>query len=249
VPFVQLLRRPRYVVGLVVDLTGFIAAAAAMQYLPLFMVQAGVASSVGVTAVLAAVLGARLPRQSVVALVGMLAGLVLLAVSARAEPPIELAEIWRWALVVAVIPTAALAALAKRLPAGRPRAITLSLAAGLGFTWVAVAARTLDAPHAWWLYLIDPTFLAIALNGLLATTAFGAALEHGSVTLVSAVNYATETVLPSAIGLTFLGDRVREGFGGIATVGFVLAVAGALSLAGSSARIAMPTRALTAAPV
>ena len=46
----------------------FVAAAAAMQYLPLFMVQAGVASSVGITALLAALLGVPLPRRSVVAL-------------------------------------------------------------------------------------------------------------------------------------------------------------------------------------
>ena len=39
VGFRRLVRRPRYVIGLVVDVLGFLAAAVAMQYLPLFLVR------------------------------------------------------------------------------------------------------------------------------------------------------------------------------------------------------------------
>jgi hypothetical protein len=40
-----------------------------------------------------------------------------------------------------------------------------------------------------------------------------------------------ETVVPAAIGLAFLGDTTRPGYGPIAAVGFILIVAGTLTLA------------------
>ena len=242
VGFRRLVRRPRYVIGLVVDVLGFLAAAVAMQYLPLFLVQAGVASSVGVTALLVAVLGARLPRRSVEALCAMLAGLVLLALSASSAPAADISTPWRWALLAAALPTA-LVAWGGLHAKGRARCVLLALAAGLAFTWVAVAARVLDPPADWEANL-DPVLLAVAVNGVLGTACFAAALEHGSVTLVSAVNYSTETVLPAAIGLAFLGDKMRDGFGAVAVVGFVLAVGGALLLAGHSANLPTPGRAM-----
>ncbi len=244
VGFGLLVRQPRYVVGLLVDVLGFVGAAAAMQYLPLFMVQAGVASSVGLTAVLSVLLGVKLSRRAVVALSAMLIGLVLLAISASTDPAVDLNLWWKWTMVALVLPVAGLAWLALRTGTGRLRAVSLAFVAGLGFTVVAVAARTLDVPDNKWALLIDPNVLAIAFNGAVATGCFAAALQHGSVTLVSAVNYTTETVLPSAIGLTLLGDHVRGGLAGLAAVGFVLAIGGALVLAEGS-RLPVPGRAVT----
>ncbi|HEX6886954.1 MAG TPA: hypothetical protein VF143_02520, partial [Candidatus Nanopelagicales bacterium] len=38
-------------------------------------------------------------------------------------------------------------------------------------------------------------------------------------------------VIPSAIGLAFLGDRIRSGFEVVAGIGLLLAIAGAIALA------------------
>ena len=40
-----------------------------------------------------------------------------------------------------------------------------------------------------------------------------------------------ETVAPAAVGVLMLGDQPRPGWGGVATVGFLLAAGGAVSLA------------------
>jgi len=195
-----------------------------------------------VTAVLAAVLGARLPTSSIVALCAMLAGLMVLGVSASAAPATDISDPWRWALLAAAIPTALVAWGGLQLK-GRARSVLLALAAGLAFTWVAVSARVLDPPSGWDA-LLDPVLLAVAVNGVLGAACFAAALEHTSVTLVSAVNYVTETVVPSFIGLAFLGDKVRSGFEVIAGIGFVLAIGGALALAGHSANLPTPGRSM-----
>ena len=66
----RLLRSAPYVAGLALDAAGFAATVVALRVLPLFVVESAVASSVGVTALVAARwLGARLLRPERIALV------------------------------------------------------------------------------------------------------------------------------------------------------------------------------------
>jgi hypothetical protein len=58
-------------------------------------------------------------------------------------------------------------------------------------------------------------------------------------TAVVAITFAVETVAPAVVGLVFLGDRARPGLVPAAAVGFVITLAGTLSLAG---RTAVPPR-------
>ena len=60
---------------------------------------------------------------------------------------------------------------------------------------------------------------------------FASALQRGSVTATSAVMFGVETVVPSIIGLTALGDRTRPHFQIVAAFGFALAVGASLVLA------------------
>jgi hypothetical protein len=117
----------------------------------------------------------------------------------------------------------------------RLSAALLAFGAGLGFTAVAVSARTLHLPHEFLRWFGDPSVWAIMLNGVAATVVFALALQKGLPTTVSAVMFTTDTVLPSVIGLTLLGDGIRSGWGTAAGLGFVLAVSGAVLLAHVSA--------------
>jgi len=69
---------------------------------------------------------------------------------------------------------------------------------------------------------------------------FTTALQRGSVTSATALTFAVETVVPAGIGLGFLGDTTRPGYALVASVGFLLTIAGTLALA---------THHLTLAPV
>jgi hypothetical protein len=64
---------------------------------------------------------------------------------------------------------------------------------------------------------------------------FTTALQRGSVTSVTALTFAVETIVPAGIGLAFLGDTTRPGFALAAAVGFVLTIAGTLGLATGTA--------------
>jgi hypothetical protein len=227
---VTLRRQWIYFLGIGVDLAGFVLAAAALQRLPLFLVQSLLAFSVGVTATIAALMGTRLARPGWVALGVGATGLVLLAVSADPGPAHTLPPGWRWLLLSMAAVVVAIALFAK----GHQRAWAapaLAFGAGLGYCVVGISARTLRVPDPLWRLIAEPASWALVLNGLTAAVVFAMALQKGAPTTVTAVMFTTNTTLSSLIGLAYLGDQVRTGFSVPAAAGFVLAIAGAIGVA------------------
>lgn len=227
---VRLARSVPYVSGLGLDLAGFVASLVALRTLPLFLVQSAVASSVGVTAIIAAAIGVRLRGREVASLVVLAAGLLMLALSAQPEQGSPITLTYRWALLASVVLLGAVGVIAAR-HGGRSSAPALAFLAGLAFTVVAVSARSLTLPTPLWHTLADPGLWAILAHGALGMLLFTTALQRGSVTTAVALTFAVETVVPAVIGLAFLGDRTRAGYAPIAVLGFVLTIAGTLALA------------------
>jgi hypothetical protein len=227
---VRLTRSAPYVSGVALDLAAFVASLVALRTLPLFLVQAAVASSIGVTAVIAAAIGVRLVRRDVVSLTVLGAGLLLLATSAQPEQGTPLTLEVRWGLLASVVVLGAVGAVVARHTV-HSSAPALAVLAGLAFTVVAVAARSLTVPTPLWHGLSDPGLWAILALGGLGMLLFATALQRGSVTSTTALMFAVETVVPAWIGLGFLGDTARPGYAAVAALGFVLTIAGTVALA------------------
>jgi hypothetical protein len=227
---VRLARSVPYVSGLSLDLAAFLASLVALRTLPLFLVQSAVASSVGVTAIIAAAIGVRLRRREVTSLIVLGSGLLLLAISAQPEQGTPLTLTYRWGLLASVVLLGAAGAIAAR-GRGPSSAAVLAVLAGLAFTVVAVSARSLAVPSPLWHSLADPGLWAILAHGALGMLLFTTALQRGSVTTAVALTFAVETVVPAAIGLAFLGDATRPGYAPMAAVGFALTIAATLALA------------------
>ena len=157
-------------------------------------------------------------------------GLVLLAAAAQPESSRPMANLGQWALLLAVIPVGALALTASRW---RPDAAAAGLAgaAGLGFGGIGIAARALTVPADRWQLVMSPLAWSLVAFGLVATYCYAAALQRGSATVVAAVAFSVETVVPAAVGLAVLGDSARPGFGPVAGAGFVVTVGAAIALA------------------
>jgi hypothetical protein len=227
----RLAGRLPFAAGIALDGVGFAAHVAALRQLPLFVVQATVSSNLAVTAVVAGwVLRLRLARREWLAVGAVCLGLALLAVGTRAESPVAAAASVRTGLWVAVAVVAGCAFCAGRLHGVR-RAAALGAVAGLGFSVVAVAARTLTSLAL--AHLVrDPAAFALAAGGVLAFLCFVTALQTGMVTVTTAVTVVMETLVPAAVGVWLFGDSTRPHFAVVAGAGFVVAVAGALTLAG-----------------
>ena len=220
-----------YVGSLGLVAVGFLLALLAVGSLPLFLVQAGRASSLAVTAVLSVVfLGRPLGRRDVVSLVAVAAGLLLLAAAADPAPSQEVADPVRWALLGAALGLGLLGALVTRTSRDHHGGAALAVLAGGGFALLALGARTLDglAPLD---LLTDPAAWAMGVAGLLGLLLSAMAFQRSSVVTVTAVLVATETVCAAVLGAVVNGDRTRDGLMGVAVVGFLLAIGGALGLA------------------
>ena len=227
---VRLLRNWRFIVGVGLDVLGFVFEFLALQRLPLFLVQTTVASSLAVTALLAArMLRERLVTWEWIGVGGVCVGLALLGISAGHQGSLNPGGLFDIGLAIAVILLAAVAVGLARVE--EPwRSIGLGLCAGLLFGVVALSARTVIFLNPVRLVQEPAIYLLIA-GGVFGYLLLTMSLQRGSVTGATGAMVVGETAAPAGIGVLLLGDSARHDLGGLAVVGFVLAVAGALSLA------------------
>lgn len=225
-------RQWRYLVGIGLDVVGFLLQVAALRLVPIYVVAAALAASIAVTGAVAAwLLSARLSPVEWCAVGVVCASLVALAVAAGPGHFRHAPAGLGWALlgVVAAVLIAGFAA--GRLP-DRARALALGLGAGTGFGVVEVGVRLID--------VIDPTTRSFYTNPALYAAAAGgaagfllltSALHRGSVTTAVAGMVVGETLAPAFVGVAWLGDTARDGLGGLVIAGFAVAVAATLVLA------------------
>ncbi|MCU1351433.1 MAG: integral rane protein [Acidimicrobiales bacterium] len=215
--------------GLGLDAVGVACTIVALRHLPLFVVQAAVASSVAVTALLAGrVFRTRLSRVEAGGIAVIVVGLVLLAVSAGPESPPSTSLALRAGLLAAAGGVVLAGAWTGRLSGPRSAPVLGALAGlafGIGNTAIRVTTDLAPAalvrnPAAW-------AALVCALTGVLL---FAVALQRGSVTSASGLMVAAETLLPAGFGLLVLHEAPRRGLAAVAVLGFLLTIGGALTL-------------------
>ncbi len=140
---VRLMGQWRFLASLGIDLVGFLAQLVALRQLPLFAVQAVIASNLAVTAVFAAwLMHIRLGLKEWLAVAGVVVGVGLLGSSAGGEGAANVGPAFQIALIVTVAGVAVAGIAAARLP-NPYRTPVLGATAGLGYAVLAVAARIL----------------------------------------------------------------------------------------------------------
>ena len=226
----RMLRQWHFLASLVLDLVGFAAQLVALRRLPLFAVQAMIAANLAVTAVTASwLIQLELAWREWLAVAGVVAGVGMLGSSAGEQAASHVGAPFKLALIVAVAGIALAGVASSRL---RPplRTPLLGAVAGLGYGVLAVAARVLPGFSPAEL-VRDPAAYALAAAGVVSFMLYATALEDGSVTVATAAVVLAETTPPAVVGVMFLGDHTRPGLGGVAVLGFGLAIVCAVALA------------------
>lgn len=224
------LRQWRYLAGLALDGLGFVFQIAALRSLPIYAVGAALASSLAVTAVVAArLLRVRLSGSEWAAVGVVCAGLGMLGLASGAEGDRAGSMTLKYVMLGTAVLVLLLGLVGGRL-SGRGRALVLGLGAGFGFGVVEVSVRLIDdlAPGT---LVRNPAVYALLVGGGAAFLLLTTALQRGSVTTATAGLVIGETIGPALVGVVWLGDRTREGLEWLAVLGFLVAVAGALALA------------------
>lgn len=203
-------------------LLGFVLHAVAIWLLPLYLAQASIALSLPVTAVASARLAELLSGRGWLGIAAVTGGLVLLAVGAGPAGAAVEGTAFAVGLVVALLVLAVLGLLLRG-----SGALTLGWLAGFGYAGSALAVRGIDLP-------LSPAIVASALTvpayGVLAFWLYSLALDRSLVSTASAPMITAQTFVPALAGLAWLGDGVRDGWGGAIAAGLLLATAGTVLL-------------------
>lgn len=223
-----------YVAGLLLDLLGWALSAYALRYLPVFVVQAIVATQVALTVVGAHLLGVtRAGRTQLLAAGASVVGLGVLAAGgttgrAQAHPDtIDAVILVLFAVLLIAIPLAIRAGSA----AGR------AVLAGLAFGGVAVAVRSLHQRTESVTDLLHqrPTY-AVPAFAALGAVMLALALRRGGPSAVAAIVVGVEMLAAGALGIVLLGDGISPGWHVPCAVAVFVALAGLTVLGRAGAR-------------
>jgi drug/metabolite transporter (DMT)-like permease len=220
-----------YVLGLALDGASFLFTVVAVQNLPLFVAEPVIALNVMITALIERLLfERRLRGVAWVAIVGILAGLSLLALSGGPERARTAAAAVRWTVILLPLGVAGIGAVVATRK-GHSATIGLGVLDGVAFGGTAVAGRMLVVPHQFWQILLSPLLWAMLAYGLVGLLLFTIALQRSHASIVGASTTAAQSIVPIVAGIAFLGDSPRDGAWGVAVAGMVLTLAGTLAIA------------------
>jgi len=225
----MIIKQVPYLLGLAMDALAFGGNVLALQRLPLFLVQSIVAASVGVTAVIASLRGAQLSRRDWLSLAVLGVGLIFLSATAVPGTAARISLTKDWLILLLAVVPATIGLVGFRMT-GRVSSIVMCCAAGLGFTGVALASRGIGADDLSSSLLLNPLLWAILAYGAVGMGFFTVALQRDSVTLVTAITFVFEVVVPSLIGIALFDDTIAPGRLPLAIAGFALAIGGTVSL-------------------
>ncbi|WP_028927701.1 hypothetical protein [Pseudonocardia acaciae] len=232
-----------YLLGLALDVLGWLLSLTALRFLPIFAVQAIVAEQVAITVLAGGrAFGSATRARDVAAAVATVVGLAVIAASAAPEraphPPTGVIPVLLAVLAVGVV----LGAFWLRTRLW----LVATLLAGGCFGTAAVLARALNVRFG----SVDelgnlarePSFWLLGALGLAGTLLYLWALAIGNAGAVLAVLSVTEVVLPGTAGVVLLGDDVRPGWELPCLLALCIALTGTAVLARSPATSRRPAR-------
>lgn len=218
-------------------LLGAVANYVAIQTLPLYLAQAVTSASLIFTALASAWWLSEWPfAHQWIALVGVIAGLVLLAMGAgKAGGDPTASHLLTW-LYLGVLGCAALGEACRRWLHGHAGGVVLGLVAGVAFAGLPLGTRLLHAPY--WRLQSLAAIGVIALYGCLGFLYSSISLTRVQVNTATAPLILSQTAIPAALGIWLYGDQVRPGWGWIILLGLVVSMVSTLGVAAVAQPIA-----------
>lgn len=217
-----------YVVGWLLHLV-------AIAELPLYLAQVSVSSSLVITALIASsVMGEPLHTHQWAAVVAMVAGLALLAISAGPLGTSSFSSRTTVAIYALLVANAVAGWLVWRWR-GDWSGVLLGVLSGAAYAGSPVASRAL-VDFSWDVDTLA-TALSIGMFGALGFVLYSVALRRTSVTAATAPSVLLQTAIPAVVGLFLFEDQVRQGWWPAALAAFLVSIAAGIVLCGAESRL------------
>jgi hypothetical protein len=227
----RLLKQLPYVGGIALDLLAGIFTLIAAHRLPLFLVQALIASSVLLTALLERIFMHRILHKNAYMAIGLvLLGLVCLAIASHPEHTARTSAALRDAILYMPFALLALGAILIRTKTTSGAAL-MAVISGIAFGSISIIGRMLVYPHPFWHVITNPLAGSLVVYAVMGMFFFTAALQRAQATSINGIVVAAETILPLLVGIGVLGDSARHGLWAFVYVGCSLVVAGCCYIA------------------
>jgi drug/metabolite transporter (DMT)-like permease len=226
--FLRLLKDSPYLLGIVLDLGGWVLNLVSVHSLPLFLVQALIASSVVVAALIERIYFHRfLSSRVYIAITAVLVGLILIGVGASPEKTFQPILSVRVVIIIVPILIAILGGIFVR--SRKPNSyLSLALLSGLSFGGTSIIGRVITYNHPFMYYVTNPLIWALLAYGVIGIVLFTIALQRSVATKVLAAVIASETLIPILVGSILFNDRAKAGLWIEVWIGVGLVIAGSI---------------------
>lgn len=227
--FTSLVRRRLYILGLILDLVGWLSFLVAARRLPLFLCFAFVASSLVVTAIIFKVIyKSKMTSLEKLAICSSVVGMVLLSICAQPSAARKVSKVFEACLIVAPVIIAVIGSVSLKKDNNSNSSVILSILAGLTFAATGVISRIVKFRHITLSLLFKPLIIALIIYGLLGMIYLAAALQRDRVNKVNSVLYSVELTVPTVLGLIFLHDKIYRNDWPIFITGLALMLVGSM---------------------
>lgn len=225
----KVFRRPAYVVGTSITLVAWVFSLIALKYLPLLTVQTVLASALVVTVMLdRIVFGTRLRRIDVAAALAVTGALGLIALGTGAQSRVATPSWFGFSMLMLLLALVVATVVTYR----RANSSVQAVLSGLASAGLAMCARAAHGGSGGWIdFLLTPMAWLTIGFAVLSSVTFSRAVERGTVGPARALVGVTQVVVPGIVGVTVLGDTVRNGWGMTTLVAVLVALAGCAILA------------------
>lgn len=226
-----------YIGGITLDILGWLFTLYAVHYLPLFLVEAVIAANIAVTALIEKFFRHQIIRfRSYLAISIIILGLVLVAVASSPEKAKPISNILRLLIILTPIPIGIGGYILAQSKSYRS-SIGLAILGGLAFGGTSVVGRIFNFSHPLWHTIYSPLVLALVACGGLGILLFSTALQRAQATIMNATMTASQTLIPAAVGIAFLGDDAHKGMWYLVVLGGTLTLGGVAFLATAHEKI------------
>ncbi len=230
----RLFQNAPYVSGIGLDVLGWMLTLYAVHYLPLFLVEAIIATNIVVTAFIERLFRhQQISRRSYFAIITIVVGLILVAIASSAGRSEPISSVVRWLIIFSPVPLGIAGYILARLKSYQST-VVLAVLGGLAFGGTSVIGRIFSFSQPLSHTIYSPLIYSLLASGVLGILLFSTALQRAQATVMNASMTASQTLIPAVVGIAFLGDVARSGLWYLVVLGSSLTLGGVTMLAFSS---------------